>query len=466
MAQTLKLSRTGSSDINLVNASGWFLTDPGWVPQIGEEFGPPVQEALKIQSNFTSQDNIAAAMVALNKLRTYAARSAYDRQEAIVWLVDQLSSETGQRQAAVRALRLQQLAEQHGVGGGDAGSMVDLKPGYNLGILREPYWERTTARDMPYLAPAVLASLAYDYTAAGAVVTAHDIVGDVGARIGLLSIAPTSELGKLWIGLRSARKHGTLANFIPIWECESGVNGTDAQDHGDADASGDAVVQVTPGTATWANRLALTLATFSANEVDNFGTYLWLLRCWVTSGTWEVQLRFGYDAMDSDDMVLGPKRVISWTAGAARCVEGGVASIPLRDLQAMPTATVSADLEAGWTIEIWARRLTGSGLLELDCVLPVPLDEGWLKVWDLLLTSSDFVYFAESPFGKTMVCTNQSNIGNFPPFVAHNFELPPGDGRMIIVPEQDGGGLIEQILINGSDVGKYTERWLSLRGAE
>jgi len=482
MAQVLKLARTGSSDISLVSASGWFLTDPGWVPKIGDEFGSPLEEVLQIQSNFTSQDNLAAAVVALNKVRTYAVRSLSDRQEEIVWFHDKLNSETGERRAAARAIALKQLAEEHGTGGADTGSMISADAAYELGIQRMPYWEPTSARNMPYLGAAgsPAAAVVYDYTAAGAAVTAHDIVGDVPARIAGFTITPNSNLGKVWIGIRSARKHGAtgLSNFAPVWEIENGSNGTDANDQADGDASGDAVVRVTPGTATWALRATVYLNDVSANEADNFGTYLWLLRCWETAaGSWEVQCRFGYGPMDSDEMVRGPKRIVDWgtTSAAGQYIEVGVASIPMRDLQGITTTLISADEENVWCIEIWARRLTGASSLDLDCLCPVPIDEGWLKVWDMDLAggaSNEYFYYAESPLGRVSVCTDESGMSRFPPFVAHQFRLPPGDGRMIIVPQVHDGGNIDSIKVNAgagagsSDDGRYCERWLSLRGAE
>ena len=201
MAQVLKLRRDGV-DTNLLSSSGWFLTDPGWVPKVGEaeegQLPPPVEEALQIQSNFSSQDNLAAAVILLNKLRHDARRYMKDRTEQEpVWLHDKLNDETGTRRALVRRIGLTPLVEQHGVGD-ERGSMIDAKPVYEVGIEREAYWERT-ARVGPGDGNVDGLGGVFDYTSGSSGV---DIVGDSPARIEQLFFQTNiaSTLDAIWLG--------------------------------------------------------------------------------------------------------------------------------------------------------------------------------------------------------------------------------------------------------------------------
>lgn len=469
MAQVLKFRRN-VTDLNLLDSSGFHLLDPGWVPQVagGGEDAAPVEEVLLVQANYSSQDNLAAGLVTLNKLRRDVRRYMVDRlEEYPVWLHDKLNSETGERRALVRRISVKQLTEQHGVSG--EGSMIDAKPVYELGVERGPYWERTEARSLPAATPSAAASITYDYTAAGGAVGAHDVVGDAPARLELFDFYPFNfTLAKVWMGIRSANKHGTLANFVNVWELEDGVNGTDASDVVDADASGGNAVQVSPGTATWAKRSTITLATVSANEVDNYGSFLWLLRTEVSAGTWEVQMRWGYDGMEDDDMVQGEIKEVDWTS--YDYVALGNADIPGRDLHCIPRSLYNDEKDKTWQIQVWARRTDGSGTLKIDCLCPIPLDEGYLMVWDMAVASgtSGHVFFSEASEGRRQVMTYDSGyFAGFVPFAADNFRLPPGDGRLVIVSTATTGSALGGALyLNESDGGKYYERWTNLRGAE
>ena len=53
------------------------------------------------------------------------------------------------------------------------------------------------------------------------------------------------------------------------------------------------------------------------------------------------------------------------------------------------------------------------------------------------------------------------------PASVENFVLPLGDGRIYCVYETAGASDIADVIIfNQADVGRYYERWLSLRGSE
>ena len=353
---------------------------------------------------------------------------------------------------------------------------------------RHPLSEIVTARMLPASRGAATISIKYDYTAAGATVAAHDINGSTGARIGYMSITPrkgtASELGRLWIGLRTAEKYGAagLTNFVNVWECEDvdATLGTDAARAADATASpgggGNTKVTITPGTATWAERLAITLGDVTANYADNFGFFLWLLRMKVSAGTWQVQLLFGYEQMTDDEHVRGELIEVSSTSW--NVYEMGFRRIPARNLQVFPTATFAASREQTFEIQIWAQRTDGAGTLDLDCLMPVPVDEGFFSAESMTMVSdvnsSDIMYLGVSPQDDVSVraIDTVTSVGEhkYPAYTFSNFYLPPGDGRMIIVHARDATSVLtDQIDISTldgatTDHGNYYERFNTLRG--
>lgn len=474
-------------NINLLNESGWYVCDPGWVPKTAEaieNYDPlPVVEVLKIASNFATQDALAAALISVEKLAFEAARFRNDRQQVNPpWLYDQLASETGGRRAAIRRIALKQLADTHGVGTGDAGSMIGARPNFELAIEREPWWERTSEVTLPQATPAAAASIVYDYTATA------DIVGDSAGRISFFSISSgttyQAPISRVWMGIRSANKHGigVLANFQNIWECEAAgaTLGTDAARAADTTASpGGATnkkVTITPGTATWAKRLTITLGDVIGDPtyvVENYGNFLWLLRTQVSSGTWEIQLRFGYENMADADFVQGPVRQLTNTAWDY--VEMATYEIPLRNVRGGLFGGTYSLGDIYWTIQIWARRTVGTGTLDLDCLCPIPIDEGFLKAWGFTIEGDatdrvDWI-FMEAPDGTTQwIAFNSyhfSTLAIGTP-ATHNFRLPPGDGRIVMVYARATSSVLTDRLdyINYNGAGKYYPRWLVLRGAE
>jgi len=472
MAAVVQLKRS-STTLNLLNTSGLHVADVGWVPKIAalrDRFEPMVvEEVIEADLFGSSHDNVAVTMQALHDMEVWAAEYRRDSlTEHPVWLHAQTSDETSQRRAAVRRVASKWLSQHY------SGEMIGSQPVVQIAVERQGAWEKTTASEMDNnISPGAAASVTYDYTATNG----DDIIGDLPARIEQLEIRPAANdtLSKLWIGLRSANKHGTLTNFINVWECEDAgaTLGTNAANGADATASDGNRTRITPGTATWAKRLTIELKDVSSNESDNFGRFLWLLRAQVSAGTWEIQFRYGYTQMADADFIEGP--VKEWTNTTWGFRSQGIASIPLRDLRVLTTTLVTADVEGEWAIQVWARRTSGAGTLDIDCICPIPVDEGFFRAWGMSLTNAGGVphrlIFSESPLGGkgcvAGVIGGSSYLEHVPPFEADNFRLPIGDGRMICVYEGSSGSVIgDQITFNAADQGYYYPRWLSLYGGE
>jgi hypothetical protein len=474
MAQVLKLRRNGV-DTSLINTSGWHVVDPGWVPKVGEAVegraAAPVEESVRIAANFADQDALAAALISLGKLAQDAARYGVDRhEEHPVWFHDKLDDETGERRALVRKISLRALTEQHGVGD-EQGTMIEAHPVYELGIEREPYWERTSYVQMPLASPSAAASLTYDYTTG----IGADVVGDSPARVGyfiLYNGMGSGTLDRVWIGLRSANKHGTVSSFVNVWECEvsGGTLGTDASRSSDSTASpgsGNTKVVVAPGTTTWAKRLTVDMLDVTGAgslSSEQFGQFLWLLRAKVTGGTWDVQLRWGYSAWDDDSFIRG--RTIEMTSTNWDFYEAGVQSVPIRDTHVFPLSLLAEAFDTGYAIQVWARRRVAGGNLDLDCVCPIPVDEGFVHLDAMAMVPSGYCSMGYGPEGK--VGTIGYGSSGFPRPNAYHFYLPVGDGRMIIAyARSDRSTFADQIRMGiSTDAGGYYPRWRVLRGAE
>lgn len=317
-------------------------------------------------------------------------------------------------------------------------------------------------------------SLVYDYTAADLDNSpeAHDIVGDVGARIDRMTISPLGTLEQIWMGIKSAGKYGqNLYNFVPIWELELGTLGTDAALAADATASpggaGNTKITVTPGTTAWAKRQTIKISDVTSNITDQLGLYLWLLRAKVSAGTWELQLRHGYSGMADADHVQGP--IFEVTSTGWYHMNAGVYAIPAHNVQSIGLPFGTPD-ESELQIQVWARRTDGSGTLDMDCLCPIPIDEGYLLFSEFSISeATDYLYWGEAPNGRAMGMSYDNTDSSFddsPTIESHNFRLPPGDGRIIIAYQGATSNISEYLRFNIAHVGRYYERWTFLRGAE
>jgi hypothetical protein len=341
-------------------------------------------------------------------------------------------------------------------------------------IVRGPYWESTTVRDLPDAAPSAAACVVYDYTAAGDAVGAHDIVGDVGARIRFLSILGGAGLNyeNFWLGIRSANKHGAsgIANFEPVWELEDGDNFTDVTDTVDAGASGGYMVRVSESSVNWDDGSFHDVNTLLVNDTtvnidDQFGQFLCLLRGNPSGSTWEIRMVV-HAGQASSKIFYDPVEmpVISGYA----YVPLGIVEIPRNNTQSI-NKTDFTGYDA-FQILTSARRTSGSNDLDLDCLVLIPVDEGFLSLDVDGNTANVDELFGEGPSGEYLsirrwivsgLLTDENTISGI-----SNFRLPPGDGRIYCVYAEEPDTLSNTITFNDGDVGKYYERWLSLQGKD
>lgn len=479
MARVFKLVR-GAATVALDNASGIQIRSgaDNWQPRwpTAEPDPPPLAETLRLKATASSADNLAGTMQAWWDMQRWAAEYREDANgTAPVWFHVKLDGETGERRSLVH--RIDTAMTDSGIT-----EAIDQEIAlFDAVIERGPYWESIgTVALNSGTALYTGASVVWDYTAS----PGADIVGDVPGRLYALTMmqnevggSPSGlDIDTMWMGVRSAARHGTLANFVNIWECEDAqaTPGTDATGTALVGASGGTALHIAPGTSAWAIRLGISLSAVTSNYVDNWGDYLWLLRAQVTSGVWEAKLRYcSFSSSATAAYVEGPTVEISNTDW--RYAEMGVANIPGYVTDALPP--VARD-SASWRIEVWARRTDGSGALRIDCLCPIPVDEGILVLRDIGLVpdvpgpvmfiagSSPRGEWTSVGYGPTGAIWHKAEVDTA------GFALPPGDGRMIIAAQGTAASNIGLNLIFDSynatyaPDSAYVPRWVNLRGGE
>jgi hypothetical protein len=473
----------GTNTIDFTSATDFHLLQ-GFHPEEASPTGdgsipPDVTQIVPIIVDCTSDDDLATTKQKFHAMQLLVARYMLDPIHSTpLWWHHKLDGETGELRHLVKSLAFQWTEP--------AGGIFDAQPLITEGrravvtFIHHPYGEHPTGRNFPTASPSAAAAITYDYTAAGSGGTpaAHDIVGDVGARVGTFifysAAAGADVVDRLWMGFRSAGKYGqTLANFDPIWECEDGTNNANESgivDGADANASGGNKVTVTETDLdwddTWHEVLELVIDDVSANESDQYGVYLWLLRALVSAGTWEVQLRWGYSGMPDADHAQG--RIVSVSATSYDMHEMGVFQLPIRDLKVFSTTAITDAADDDMGLQLWAQRTSGAGTLTLDCLCLIPIDEGYLVASDLDIAAAETGYFGYSPMDTHQILhVGAAAIEHIPSVDVHNFNLPLGDGRIVAVYARSlSHDLTDVMRFDTGEAGEYFERWLSLRGSE
>ncbi len=452
MAAVAKLNYTdtGASGVNLsfLDDSGLYITSPGWIPkitQIGIDGLPTaVAEQIELWVNGTSYDDVATIEQSLADMMRMTANYWSDPdREVPVWLHSQLSGETNERRALVRAIAMAWLTEHY------SQDMVSFKPRLKAAIERFGGWEQTT--ESTYKETSGISSTGglnglYDYTAA----PAADVVGTLPSRLNyLITWANSASMSVFWAGIRSEEKH-TLGSYDPVFTFAADFTpGTDAADVVDATAKDGNRMNITFATATWASR-----ATNGGGAIGDgtspgeSGDHLILLRAKVDAGTVaDVKLSFSNISVTENVTYTGVQRIsaTSWT---------------IYPLDGLFNNSDRPDLT------MWARRVSGSGDLDIDCLIFIPVDS--------------FFLFAE---GTNVIGTNASaglQIFTRPDGVEQAYSaslaervsnvqmvgpgIPVGDGRMVICAARtDRVSVLTDTLTIKMN---HWPRWASLRGNE
>ena len=463
MAVTFTLTSTALTTIDFTTGTD-FTLGADYVPTVATPNGDGsipayVVETIPVVLRATSENDLATTMQELSAMQKRAAEYWLDMNEDDpVWLTCKLDTETTGRRALVKRIDFaferapQSFYEECGT------TLADFYLGTVL-IERHPYWEA--------LSTTAISGTSIGYL--GDTIAINGVPGDVNARFHLIKLAGTMNMEwpryGVFIGIRSANRHGTLANFVPLWECEDGTNVTDCTDTPEVTASGGDMVVCDFTDPSLQERVELALSDITANYTDNYGQYLCILRAKLGSNASVVRVRVkvrGNSSGTNETAVYNDKIAITSTSWAVYSM--GVVTLPLAG-DRMRTASYSPARDC---VVIEAQRDSGGADLHMDCIVLIPIDEAWLVV----PPGSGLYSFANDDFHEVEWRPNDdhtpffhydsTNYVHYAPGAAcsNGFGIPPGNNILVLCGYADVGDA--DMTISGS----YYPRWGILRGTE
>lgn len=280
----------------------------------------------------------------------------------------------------------------------------------------------------------------------GGVSSLTDMGGTLLGRLGALDVVARSggggPLHKIWVGCRPVYEGSTT--FVAKWECEAGTNGTDASDTVDASDSGGNKVRVSFATVTTlAKRLSMTVTTFITTPKDLVGRYLVLLRGSVTSGVVALQMRSGFASSEN----FTPHKTVYVSNTTDQLLELGEVAVPPFGYRQQFQGN---DAVKQFQLQFWAERVSGTGSLDMDCLVLIPAEHSFFVSGASLSHSvgdvNQVIFLTFEDDRKTVLqYTNdipQSNLE----FGHTNWAYPNGGGIMVIAAERNGSQVIGDVV--------------------
>lgn len=479
MSSTIKLKQGDSGtelDLNVGLSSGdatvgWNVED--WLVQEAEyvegEKSPLVTETMDLLLKGSDHDDLATRKQSMHQMQVYASRFIKDRNfRTPVWLHAQTCGESNERRALVHSIKLSPRSLSL-----DTKGWIDQNiERYRATIVREPYWESLTPiTQIQDLSVGTLGG-EFDFSSGG-----NTVVGDVPARLYKLRLKNTADaiaVDTLWLGFRSDDRHTDLDNFPPAWDMEDASwTYTDVSTEDDLDCIGDKRQTCDFSSETdWYARVRFDLDDVSSNLENLYGKYLVLLRARASdiyTVSW-VQLK-QFTRLDEDTRISGRIVEIPALAGPVdtpyHFYPLGVFTIPMRNLQGISTSLLSDSFEQEERFALYAKQVSGSGDLYMDCLMFVPIDEYFIHVENSGLQAAAInaaTYIAQCPRGihhSIAADDTNSKISEFPKISTSGIGVPVGNTRLYVVGDDDSDPDDELNLRI-----QYYNRWLSLRGAE
>lgn len=378
MAPTLSLVRRDDqiADVDSISLLGYTdgmeLADNGWATAVASPGDALVTEAITLRVKGTTQDNMAAKLQGLD-LKLKQARWYADPQELYsVWLRAKLKNETNTRQALVIGGRRSPVPLFTNLA-----NVSNVVQTYALALDRMPYWESTAVVDYSQAGLGTLSSLGgmWDYTTYGG--SPGAVAGDVPARIAqatLTGVAGDGALTKSWLGFRTNR-FGNRANFQARWDMylsvDFGANDADTSKTADAaTVSGFRSTTSFATVATMLQRALLRLNSVTANSNDQRGSYMVLLRAKASAGGSSINVRLADGWYNTNSPAI--RQRVNITSTSYYLYELGVVQIP------SPGRAIPSYFLDNYALMLQAERVSGAASLHMDCMILIPISEGYI----------------------------------------------------------------------------------------
>lgn len=471
--------------MSLVNyTNGFALASDGWAVARPVPSDQSLVEALKVQTKGSSPDNLAANLQTLDGYLQKVTWYQNPQEKYGIWLRVQQPRETGARQALLLSAKRDPLpvwsfTAQDGAGTVAANNYGNLVQAYGLALERTPFWESTSSITFDSMTSVSTVGGMATLGGSGGTV----VVGDVPARLALVEFDGVSAgggpLAQIWLGFRSAR-FGTPANFVPVWnlalaynkQLAGGAGGGTATATVDASAKSGTAVVCGFADGALARRVTMYVTDASPTHyTDQRGTFLVLLRAKL-SGAGQVNVRLVDGLQASPTFATRDRVAVTGTAYAL--YEMGTVRLPT------PGRSInSASQIQGYALGLDAEQVTGTPTLSVDCLILIPVDEGWMAVSIDGSGGQGVLYFGgdQRPLYATNRAEGSSDsswyAGGIPqvvgvPRVSGGLPVTNGTSNILVLAAQRQtsatvfNSTVSDLL--GVQVTVY-ERWESLRGA-
>ena len=465
MATVLRLANeNGSTEVDLYSgtfkvddwitytpdAEGTFKHVPYGAQPSFEQYGINVELMALATSSGTSVSTIIAGQQAIFEALEGARRFHDDPHEYMSWWLEANADGETTRRSLLYKGSMQMLSKP-------VNPLLTCNAARaQLSLSRHPFWENDYHTTQYEYTVDVLGD-ARDFT---------NIKGDVLARPYAFQISGDTggPLTEFWAGFRP--EYWNTANFEPTWECEDGSMGTDSSvTDPDALARGSKSVRCDFSTETGMDkRLRVSVAQVcTANGHNSWlhqvGSYTALLRCKVTAGTIGVRLGQAYYYSPDTDYILSEEQFLTHTS--YKLVDMGVVEIVPGGNYRWSTS----DDTKQYTLAIFAEQVSGSGSLDVDCIILVPNRHSFYasgcQVSQLagtplyIYTGEDDRHIARGYFSGDP----NYNI-NFSP--SPQWGIPNGDSVLVVAGQRDGartlGDKIDLTVL-------YIPRWSMYEGS-
>lgn len=427
---------------------GFTLPDGGWIPQTIGDGQSTAVETFTFYLYGTSHDRIADFIQALDEWKKKLSWSKDPTQKRLVWLNARWKSETGIRRAAVYTLDYKLGDSPFAPFLRDSNFMAS----FSL-MIERGWWEEMTYH----------ADQTDEFSGNGGMDNiSGTVTGDVPARIRYCQAVYDSPTAAryLWLGFRTTIQ-GIVNNFVPNWELESSeyLLGTSSDTTVVADATASAGNKITTTFASSASLVARfgisATAASPAHPEDQRGVFKCLLRAKMSDASIaRVRVSSGFVSAGGtlNKYVSNARTNISGTSW--QIYDLGVVKLPAFETK------FNVDLNGAMGIIGDAERVSGSGNLEMDELILIPMEYGFVSV-DMLANGGSTTVYTNPD--ESLVSHGENTYNQVEP-APRNWAFPI-DTTVKFVGVSSGNtahALTQKILVAVN----YVRRWRTLRGTE
>jgi len=467
---------------------GWKIRYDGWAQGVTQSTGDKwtnVEERVTMRIVGSTANDLSSKLIKLDTIVNDIQFHLNSNSNRIYWLFTAIDNEAAplgdEYHQSYRICPVINIASSFNEGLFRRGGTTILQ--YTIIVTRLPFWEglNYNVTSESYRAFNIDEVKTNVSTVGGMSTFSNSILGTAPARVTRLRFAVNSGGGgpitTAWLGFRSSML-GTPADFVPVWELEDtaaanrGADTSVASESSDTSPSGSTSnnkLRCTFGTPAMASRAIITLAdvTTSTQRDDQRGRHLVLLRAKGSGLTAYIRMDSGYSG------------AANWRTGTRILVDStswylyplGYITIPATRMSEFETLEGGAATFNNFGVRINAQLASGSGTLDMDCLILIPQDEGavYINNANLEYTSSTpgWADVGYDPFNNTYQVNRLSPWLAVDKTLEAQFEhlaLPNGSGNIVILAAQRASSQVLADVMGISFFGRF--RWRSLRGTE